>query len=241
MTNRVLKYASSALACVLAAGLSARAVPTLYAPETFPVDGDTEGWTVSGDPGISEGTLGGEQALIITFSPQGFPFYEDGVVMAGSGASGDRFRGDYMPYTPDVVAQFKFFAETVQPSGLALYMHGLTSGRTWVYNLTLPAIGEWVQYGVPMGGLGAWQREDLTPALAGDFLADLADVDWIGLFIARNPSTAEQNYGLDDVQLAVPEPQTICLLLAAFMSLAFTFRSKVGSVFAGVKGMVRAA
>lgn len=239
MTSRLLKSTLSACASILVAGATAYAVPTLYAPATF--ESGTEGWYSSGDVSISQGLLGGENALILNFGAQGVPQPEEGLAYAGSGSSFDRFVGDYSGIGNDLLVQFRFYAESYQPSGLALYFHSDTSGRTWVYNLGLPTVGVWAGYSVGMGSMGGWAREDLTPPDSADFLADLADVDWIGLYVIRNPNTSSQNYGLDDFQLAVPEPQTICLLLAAMMSLGFTFRSKVGSAMAGMKSLLHIA
>ena len=53
------------------------------------------------------------------------------------------------------------------------------------------------------------------------FLSDLANIDWIGIYIFDDDTDAN-NYGLDNFQLMVPEPAEYAL---AFSALAVTWLS----------------
>jgi hypothetical protein len=230
---------------VLALGLiglfgtwAAHATPVINSPETWSNDGNVEGWEHSGDGSYQHQDA--NDYLQISFDAQGAPLPESSLTFADSDASGGRFVGDYGPYLGNVVMTFRFLAETHAPSTMQMWFRSDASGaeRIWSYNLSGPTtVGVWTWYSVPLGTFGpGWTLWSGSGSAQSDFLLDLTGVDWIGLRLVRNGSILAQNYGLDDVKLMVPEPETIWLMIAALLSLGVTFRGRLSEVAGRCRG-----
>ena len=58
---------------------------------------------------------------------------------------------------------------------------------------------------------------------AGQYLANLSSIDWIGIYIERG-GAGDESYGIDDFSLMVPEPAEILMLAAAFGVGLLVFR-----------------
>ena len=73
-----------------------------------------------------------------------------------------------------------------------------------------------------------WQDWDtLSPVGASEetYLADLSTIDWIGVYLWRD-GTSQQDYGLDDFSLVVPEPAEWLFLGAALTAAAASLRRR---------------
>jgi hypothetical protein len=209
------------------------AVPTLDTPEGWSNSGNEEGWveeTVDGAGSTiaQSDAFNGETALVVTFAAQGFPASSSSRIAAGTGASSGNFTGDYSGLDPNTRVRFELYAEDHQPSDLAVYFESDQSGslRRWTLSFSgaLPTVGTWTEYAAQMQYGAGWD----TPGSPGSaaFNADLADVDELGVLIARGGSTDQQDFGMDDFRLSVtiPEPHTWALLGVALVSVARTVR-----------------
>lgn len=229
MMNVMKAIVGVTLCTLLVSG--AAAVPTLDTPETWSNAGNEEGWveeTVDGIGSSISQTSGfnSEDALVVTFAAQGFPGAESSRIAAGAGASSGVFVGDYSDMSVDTSIRFQLYAEDAQPSDLAVYFESDQSGsvRRWMlsFSSSLPAVGVWTTFAALLQHSAGWDAPG-SPGSAA-FTADLADVDEMGIYIARGGSTAQQDFGLDDFELIIPEPHTWALLGVALVSVAHTFR-----------------
>jgi len=103
---------------------------------------------------------------------------------------------------PISYVSFSFLASDNVPSGLQLCLN-CASGRQWYRTLTLPTVGVWKQYIVPVDysqgwTIGPWKTEAL-------FQSDTTSVVSAGLTVARAGSTAAQNYTVVDFALLGPD------------------------------------
>lgn len=131
------------------------------------------------------------------------------------------FAGDW---DQNMTVEFDFFAENVAPAGLEVRM-GVNDGRTWGYDLDTSSVtvGEWGSFDAP---LASWEDWALEPFLSeGDYLADLENIDWIGVYIFRDGTGAE-NYGLDDFRLTIPEPHEYAMLSVTLFVIAISLRRR---------------
>jgi hypothetical protein len=215
-----------------------------------PVIGSSEDWTtpptdwnyapIDGASGVSMFDTAGD--LQLRFTGGGQP--RAGVLFADSGTQGGNFIGDYYNQSVDFHVTFSVHAYDAQASSLGLYFQNTSGvGNEWVYILTPPAVGSSSTYTLTMNDLwnfNNWQNLSLANG-AIDFAtwqADFSSVDRFGIYVVENQSfTGVERYGLDDLTLAVPEPETVWLIFAALVSLGVTFRSKVSET---VRGLVKA-
>lgn len=227
---------------ILAVAARSHATPVLGVPEQWANDGSVEGWTKLNEVGAAV-TLShndGSDYLNINFAAQGSPNPGSVNVAADSGSSSGHFYGDY---TPVQLVRFRFYAEDTLPSSISLYFYNTTSGRTWQYDLSNPlTTGSWTTYIVPFGSDYVAEGTGWHGAAPGytsdDFLADMVAVDWIGLHIERFGTTGAEDYGLDDFELLIPEPETILMLLAALVPVAVTFREQLAGLISRLKGLI---
>ncbi len=177
---------------------------------------------------VDTGSIGSETAVRIMFGDQGFgPYeFEDEKIYATETAQGGNFLGDFS--AQNISVNFRFYADdyTTPDSTLALFFYSSTGNRLWTYSLDGPAtIDAWYDYDVGMAWAGGW-----TSPGAGqtEFMADLADVDQLGIWVFRTADLPAQTYGLDDFgfSLLVPEPSTYALLAFTLLTLALTLRRR---------------
>jgi hypothetical protein len=120
------------------------------------------------------------------------------------------------------------------PDALALYF-GSGNGHyyTYVWNVnSIPATG----VSTFSAGLGATSWNPFNGGSEANFLSDLDNATWLGIYV-MNPGTAvgEVIYKFDNLTLAVPEPETVWMILAVVLSLGMTFRHR----FAGLIGQLK--
>ncbi len=131
------------------------------------------------------------------------------------------FAGDW---NQGMAIEFDFFAQDTAPAGLAVRW-GVEDGRTWSYGLDTGGIeaGEWTSFDA---SLGNWEDWILEPFVSeGDYLADLENVDWIGVYIFRE-GPGEQIYGLDNFSLTIPEPHEYAMLAVALFMVGIALRRR---------------
>ena len=58
-----------------------------------------------------------------------------------------------------------------------------------------------------------------------NYLADLDQIDWIGVYIYRT-TRFDQVYGIDNFALMIPEPVEVCMVVAAMISSTMSLRKK---------------
>jgi len=58
-----------------------------------------------------------------------------------------------------------------------------------------------------------------------EFLSDLSDIEWVGLYIDRN-TALEQFYGVDNFSLMIPEPGELIMLAFALIGVWISHRRR---------------
>jgi hypothetical protein len=134
------------------------------------------------------------------------------------------FAGDWQEVSEDYGGwiQFDFFADENTPYDFELRFEG-TSGDVWRYDLSTASLGSsWVEFSASLVyNDSLWYYGEFGGGTEATFLSDLANIDWIGIYIYDDDTDAN-NYGLDNFQLMVPEPAEYAL---AFSALAVTWLS----------------
>lgn len=199
-------------------------------------EGGAEGWnhrvsdgtpnTALTDPDVS-GLGGGSDALRITGGNAGEP--HGSYVYNSTSLAGNL---DYNALGI-VSLQFDFYAASNTPAALELYFRhdsGGGSDTEWYFSISDLYTG-WHTYIVNFLTIDGWYNPDYGPGAQTDLLADLVDVDEIGLLLTYQPNVSGQIYGADnwyanDVYY-IPEPETYAMLAFAFVSLAITFRKNL--------------
>ena len=228
--------------------LSAVAAPIIGANESFDAAAN---WGVQNVGGPGSGVVSAPQVgsggnpggyLRMTFGTQLLGLGQNAQFVANSLSSGGAYVGNYAANGDPLYVTFGLLAVNFLPSSMALYFHSSVSGNTWAYNLAAPgSLGVWTGYQVSFAsGLavpGGWQFAGGPGGTPSQFIADLGNVDWIGIYISRFGSTLEEDYGLDNFLLHVPEPGTLYVLSAVLLSLCMTFRGYLNSIGSKIKGI----
>lgn len=209
-------YCHTAILIIFLLAIRVHAGPVLDTPETW--DSGLAGWTnTTGFATMSNPS----NYLRITFGSQsGEPVYEEDTIFS----SGADFTGNYQTSPLPMAVTFSFYVEDVLPLSTVLYLHSPTNDNRWEYALTNLVVDSWIEQEVIFSYSAGWSG----PGGASEFWSDLADIDWIGINIARKLDTIQQVYGIDNwMFFVIPEPGTVCMLASAFISLAFTFRKRL--------------
>jgi hypothetical protein len=126
------------------------------------------------------------------------------------------------PWRTDMAVQFDFWASNAPPHALAVQWQSSENPNIWSYVLTPPAAQAWTRMEAPLQN---WQDWWYTGATEDQFLADLATIDWIGVYMERGTAD-EQRYGFDNVGLMVPEPAEWVMLAAALLTATAGIRRR---------------
>lgn len=193
------------------------------------------GGTLVPSGGGSGGYLGLQFSSTLTPTPQDAILYISSSTV--SPTSGYQFTGNMLGAGGDLTISFKFnaFNNPVNTSGgLQLYFKGANLNSTWLYDLTAlaPQSPGWVTISTPLSVYSGSGWNVLNPGSGAgtytDWQSDWANVSEFGFFIAKNNQYGTAPlFGLDDIVLTVPEPETVWLIGMALASLAITFRGKV--------------
>ena len=126
--------------------------------------------------------------------------------------------------------QFDFWASNVLPSSVQVRWQSRTnSSRIWgAQVISDPTVtGVWQALTSPsLASFSDWEIDGF--ASQGEFLSDLGDVAWVGLYIDRN-SALDQMYGVDNfalIFLGVPEPAELIMLASALTAVWIAYRRK---------------
>lgn len=124
---------------------------------------------------------------------------------------------------------FDFFAEDTEPTYVQIRWQSTTNTAVWRSTIYAGSSGN-----MP---LGSWTTM-IAPTFASytdwnygggsqeQFISDLAAVDWIGVYVWRD-GAEEQDYGMDDLRLMVPEPEEYLMLASALIGLAYALRKRL--------------
>jgi hypothetical protein len=94
---------------------------------------------------------------------------------------------------------FKLYCPTQLPSALDLCFCSNVSSNWWYFPLSVPVVGDWTLYNVPLEfGTGWWTG---SGAGAAQFVQDRKSVGWVGVRVQRCDDLQSQAYGLDDFVL----------------------------------------
>lgn len=200
-------------------------------------DSDTAGWLIKDySGGAAYGSLSWAATLPLNEQP--------GVLQVTGGAPADPTPRDIIYTTGGGLAgninyatslftiMFDFYAAAV-PVKLDAYLLG--SGYKWFFDLTPSLSAGWNSLSAPIGG--TWYNID-DGRSGADFVADIADVDEIGIMITYNLNQGGQVYGLDNFDV-IPEPETWAFLGIAFLSIGYSFRDRLEKALAVIKARIR--
>ncbi len=210
----------SILACLVALLLSSAAgtacASVVLGEVVWNDGGDLEGWTENqsyvdltnpsgGGPGG-----GGDGYLDIDFTATGAGS-EETLVFTDDPSS--IFAG---AWTSEMWVELDFWAQDLAPDSLEVRFSSTTGSDVWRYELTPIAGTDWEHY-VASFTYDDWIFNDgLSSGSEAQFLSDLGSLDWIGIYISDG-DTAENDYGLDNFQLMVPEPAEYALAVSALV------------------------
>jgi len=99
------------------------------------------------------------------------------------------------------------------------------SSYVWAYEVSSGVGNGWRTLTAPLTRWSDWDILDPGGASEEAYLDDLANIDWIGVFIGRS-GNEEQTYGLDDFSLMVPEPSQFLMLGAALAASGLSLRRR---------------
>ena len=136
----------------------------------------------------------------------------------------NRFSGDY--YNAGIQdVTFDFQSYGTQIGFISLQWSCTTNSHVWKYTgFSLPpASGPWTTLDAPFSFSSDWSYG--PGSTAEEFLSDMSGVSWIGIYIERNGSGA-QDYSIDNFTLAgfIPEPGEWGILGAALLVTAIALR-----------------
>lgn len=209
---------AAAAFCVMAALPSYGAI-ILNSPETFDTTGN---WEVGNGPlyvgpgnsTISQGTGGPNGNFLQINMNYGAPVNPlDAVVSNLTDYAGDH---------TDLILYFDFYASNAAPSQVFVFFE-TSLGDLWSLEISDQILGTgWSQIaaGFSTGNTG-WGQELGASTLADSFV----NVTTVGLFIEGDTGIGgTQVFGIDNWVYSIPEPGTMAMLSAAFLSMGMTFR-----------------
>jgi hypothetical protein len=234
--NKISKTIVAAFAILVFVYGNGLAVPTLGYVEQWATDASD--WVE--DP-LSDNAIAvthddsGEFLKMVVTGADAIPGYGRAITSVNTW-----FTGDFTA-SGALAIQFELLTFGNTPGELQLYFGNTGSAHIWAIDL-IAMSGAPVANGVTtysatfdsagwIGQNGAWTM--------GDLASDWGQVAWLGLYIQGSSDLAE-TYGMDNMTLTVPEPETVWMILMVLASLGFTFRSRLASVAGMIKARIRA-
>lgn len=245
--NKIIKLA---VALVALSGVTTFGAPTLGFTETWDAGNGTGGdwqYAVLGDGApYTLGNVG--QTLQLTLPDTTVPWAS---VYANSGSSGGKFSGDFYSYANTLAAQntnlmVQFNLASLDnyntnPGAMVMYFVGNGNTYTLNYNFTQPAPAGSTLYTAYIGGASAWTG-------SGTFALDFANVTEFGIQLLGSVDATTHRYQLDNFLLtgvyfnagAVPEPETVWMIVMVLASLGITFRRQLTDVVGQAMARIKA-
>lgn len=124
--------------------------------------------------------------------------------------------------------EFSFFSEDVTPNALRVVFEGAREDLWSFSGLTPLGTGTWNRYATPFSYESGWSSPGQNEA---DFLDALQSIEWIGVYVQRTGEGA-QNYGLDDFNLMIPEPEEYAMAAGGLLICLLALRNR------GKKGLI---
>lgn len=124
----------------------------------------------------------------------------------------------------NMFTQFDFWASNAVPSHVQVWW--ASSSNIWASSdlLLTGGTGTWSTIIGPEFIYSNWTPD--TPGLSeSTYLADLASINWIGIYIWRGAAD-DQIYGLDNFSLMVPEPGELIVLVVALAAAMLFLRRR---------------
>jgi len=127
----------------------------------------------------------------------------------------------------DMWVEFDFFAEDIEPQYVQVRW-AATNDRVWratVFDSGAQSMmtNTWTR--LSSARFESYEDWDYGGGTQEDFVMDLASIDWIGVYVFRNTSAA-QDYGIDNFRLMIPEPSQVVMLLGSALSAVLTLRRR---------------
>ena len=221
--NRFLGAVALCLFVALPVFVSADVIIAMHDWDTTPASG-IDNWAAQGSSATFDENVdnGSDHYLEISFPDgidpgPGSQWYE-----TISTRSYDLLVGGWIT---DYWIEFDFWADDVVPDTLQIRW-GVDDGNTWGNTIDTSGVGidSWATLGSDtFSDFNDWKLDPF--ATESQFLTDLGDIDWIGVYIFRDGTDAEV-YGIDDFKLMVPEPAEYLLLFAALGTALIAVRRK---------------
>jgi len=218
--------------CVAALVLSLGAIPAearIIAEHDW--DDGPHGWVSEfGDVTLERETAGGNPDgwLEITFPATSEPEILESEWLEIVRVDADLLFAGNWPTNQGQSISFDFFATNETPHDLQFQFHS-TNSNIWGYNVTSQATNSsgWSPVSASLSFADAWGPLPGFDDTEEQFLADLAAIDWIGVYIFREEA-GEEIYGIDNFRLnvGVPEPDEFAILGAVFLASALAYRKR---------------
>jgi len=206
--------------CSVAPGVYA---DIMLAGEDFTGDAGDPAW--GSDQGfVSVGDDTGDGFLDIDYDADRGAGEAEAVIYTDASAF---FTGDWDDASADGAwIAFDFWADDNVPYDFELRFEG-SSGDVWRYDLSTASLGSGsVDFTASLAWDDSlWYYGEFGGEGEATFLSDLANIDWIGIYIYDDDTDANA-YGLDNFELWVPEPAEYALALSALVVTWLSIRRK---------------
>ncbi|MDD4869534.1 MAG: hypothetical protein PHR77_03150 [Kiritimatiellae bacterium] len=126
-------------------------------------------------------------------------------------------------WTTNMWLQFDFWESNLVAGAVQLRWQSATNSSVWRASLTPPSsLQTWTTLAQSFMNWEDWRYPGATEA---QYLSDLQNVDWVGVYIFRN-TIDEQIYGIDNFIIMIPEPAECFMLMVAVITSGISFRKK---------------
>jgi hypothetical protein len=212
--RQMARWGWIALFCAVA--LPLRASTIVGDPVDWDANPPSSAWTSGGTATLTETTGSGNPTdwLKIDFAGTGAD--------TAQGSAADLFVGTWQS---EYWIEFDFWAGDQSPSALQVrWADNEGEGRVWRNTITPGGVESWGTYRTDsFADFTDWKDGEVWTQ--EQFLSDLESIDWIGVYISHAGAGAGA-YGVDDVQLMVPEPEEYLMLAAALVTALLVIRRR---------------
>jgi hypothetical protein len=201
----VTRYTKIFMAVLIPAAIMLAWQGTVYGDVTLgsydwdnPADG-VDGWSsMQGNTALQRQETDGDGWLGIEFAQSTEPEDSEDIVYV---SADNLFAGQW---STNMWVEFDFWSSNTVAESLQVRWATNSLADQWSYSVDASASSNnWTTYTASFRDWNDWAG--FAGATEARYLEDLANIDWLGIYIERG-STAQENYGLDDHKLMVPEP-----------------------------------